>query len=422
MILLLLVAAAGNSFGQFSTYDTSENAPENYVSGFTLNSNNNILQIGGRVSGFYEYRMLKSGQTNLKHNNFAFKDVDLDLMGKTSGHFKYELQLSILDIVSAAAIGNTTSSNTVQAASNVGPNPENTGFKAAYLAYEGKSLPFHVKFGYDKVPYSQGSLNDVYGTPFWSHANLFGGDFFSRRDLGVTLYDRFWKGRIGAYAGAYSGLGENIIAYQGDGSGKLEYIGRVDVSYPSKYKYDLIDEEVSPVPVFRVGVNARYADKTQPTGRSIYKDAPDAPGAYGIRIIDGKRLAFGGDFIIKYKGISATFEAHIIDLKPTSNTDGLYAGTPVSFNGSHVKAGGFATGVNYNWEQIHSVVSVNYEDINANDLLKGDAHWLYFGYAYKVSGFGSVFKVQYYVPVQEDAASDPLKYTGQLRLGYQLVF
>ncbi len=85
----------------------------------------------------------------------------------------------------------------------------------------------HVKLGYDKVPYSQGSMNDAYGTPMWSHANLFGGDFFSRRDLGLTLYKSFWRKRIHVYAGVYSGLGETVFVYGNDASGKPEYIARV---------------------------------------------------------------------------------------------------------------------------------------------------------------------------------------------------
>jgi hypothetical protein len=422
LLFLLSTAIVHDSYAQFSSYDPQENSSYGSTGKFTLSSDNNILQIGGRVSGYYEYRTLKSGQTNLKHNNFALKDVDLDFLGKTTGKFVYEIQLSLLDIISAAAVGNTTSSNAIQSASNVGPNPQNPGFKAVYLAYEGKKLPFHVKLGYDKLPYSQGSLNDVYGTPFWSHANLFGGDLFSRRDLGVTLYQNFWKGKLNAYAGVYSGLGENIFEYGGDGSGNPEYVGRVDVSYPSKFKYDVVDEEGSPIPVFRVGVNARYMNKTQPVGRSVYTDAPDAPGAYGIRIIDGKRLAYGGDFIIKYRGLSATFEAHIIDLKPTSPTNPLYEGTPASFNGNKVKAGGFETGINYNFQSIKSVFSINYENINANDLIKGTQEWIYLGYAYKVSGFNSVFKIEYYIPQTEDLGSNPLKYTGQIRIGYQQVF
>jgi hypothetical protein len=74
---------------------------------------------------------------------------------------------------------------------------------------------------------------------------------------------------------------------------------------------------------------------------------------------------------------------------------------------------------------------VNYENFNVNDLTKGHEEWMYLGYAYKVAGFNSVVKVQYYRPLVEDASApvkapnpypEVLKYTGQLRVGYQVIF
>jgi hypothetical protein len=408
---LLLITLVATTFGNVVEAQYSEFSSNSAASAFTLSSDANTLQIAGRVSGFYEYRMLKSGITNLSHNGFAVKDFDLDIFGKTANKFEYEFQVSLVDLVTAAATGNNANGN---------GNPQNPGFKAAYLQYKG--WPVHIKFGYDKVPYSQGSMSDVYGTPMWSHANLFGGDLFSRRDFGVTLNSQLLKNRINLYAGGYSGLGENFFEYGNDASGKLEFIGRAEFSYPGKMKYNIIDDENSPVPQFRIAVNARYTDKTQPAGHSIYTDAPDAPGAYGLRVIDGKRLVYGGDAIIMYRGLSATFEAHMLQLQPTSSTDPLFEATPHSFNNGKVNAGGFVTGLNYNFQKIKSVFSVQYEDFNANDLIKGEQSWLYIAYAYKVSGFNSVLKAEYYIPTQEDGNSNPLKYTGQLRIGYQLVF
>ncbi len=419
----LLLLAAGTILCASAQAQYSEFGGDNsndVASKFTLSSDNNLLEIGGRVSGYYENRFLKNGQENKKHNGFAFKDIDLDFYGKTSGKFEYEVQLSTLDIVSAAAVANTLSSPVAQTGSNYNPNPYNPGFKAAYLQYKG--WPVHIKFGYDKLPYSQGSISDVWRTPNWSHANLIGGDFFSRRDIGVTLNSRVWKNRINLYAGAYSGLGETFFEYGGDASGKFEYIGRAEFCWPGKMKYSIVDGDIAQKPTFRVAVNARYMDKTQPAGRSVYADIPDAPGPYGTKMLDGKRLAYGADAIIKYRGLSATLEGHIIDLKPTNASDALYYGTPASFNKGEVKAGGIVTGVNYNWKKLKSVISINYESFNANDLIDGHEEWLYIGYAYTVGGFNSVIKAEYYIPMKEDVNLDPLKYSAQLRIGYQVVF
>jgi hypothetical protein len=401
---IALLALAQSSFAQFSEFRNYE-TPSN----FTINSENNILQIGGRVSAFYGDRIMKTGQTNLKHNGFAMKDADLDITGTTKSKFVYEVQVSLLDIVNAAVSQNTADAGA-------------PGIKAAYVSYEGKSLPIHIKLGYDKLPYSQGSMSDAYSTPMWSHANLVGGDFFSRRDLGLTLFKSLWQKRVHIYAGIYSGLGENVFEYGNDASGKPEYVGRIDFAYPSRYKYDVIDEDNTPKPVFRVGVNARYTDKTQPAGRSLSADVPDAPGAYGLRIVNGKKLVYGGDISIKYKGISLLFETDMVNMKPVDNADALYEATSASFNKGVVHAGGFVTGINYNFKKINSVFSVNYENINANDLANGKQEWLYLGYAYKINGFNSVLKIEYYKPMTEDYVSNALKYTDQFRIGYQIVF
>jgi hypothetical protein len=415
---LTVIAATGVAHAQYSEF--GENAQES-ASKYTISSDNNILQIAGRVSGFYQYRPLKSGNVDKKNNNFFFKDVDLDFYGKASNKFVYEIQVSMVDLLTAAAVGNSIANTTAQAGSNTDPNPYNPGFKAVYFDYRG--WPVHIKFGYDKIPYSQGSMSDVWSTPFWSHAELFGGDVFSRRDLGVTLNYRRWNNRLNFYAGAYSGVGENIFQYGLDASGRPEYIGRAEFCWPGKIKYHVIDHDISAKPTFRVAVNGRYTNKTQPTGHLINEDLPDAPGnRYHTRIFDGKKTIVGADMIFKYKGFSATFEAHRMNLKPTSQSDALYGGTPASFNNGVVKGGGIATGANYIVQKYKSVVSVNYENFNVNDLISGSEEWLYFGYAYKVGGFNSVLKAQYYVPMFGDSPQRQLKYTGQFRIGYQVIF
>ena len=414
---ILLFALAGTMLStslhaQFSEFQNNTGANP-----FTLSSDNNTLQIGGRVSFYYENRLLKSGYNynNLSHNGFDVKDADLDILGKTVNKFTYEFHMSLIDLTTAAATGNTA-------------NPANPGIKAAYLQYTG--FPVHIKFGYDKLPFAQGSLSEVYGTPMWSHANLYGGDLFSRRDIGLTLQSRFWKNRINLYGGIYSGMGENFFEYGNDQSGRFEYIGRAEFSFPGKMTYHTIDEDNSSTLRFRVAVNARYEDKTQPNGGSVVASYPDMPGAYGIRMINGKRGVYGADALVKFKGISATFETDMVRMQPASDIDPLYYGTPTSYNGKYVKAGGYNAGLNYNWEQLHSVFSVMYEDFNANDLavnvssahMAGEQAWLYFGYAYKVNGFNSVLKVEYYRPAIESANLNALKYDGQIRIGYQVVF
>ncbi len=404
-LLLFSLLAAGSVIvarAQFSEFQNNAAA-----STFTLSSDQNTLQIGGRTSFYYEDRVMKQGNVNLSHNGFNVGDMDIDLLGKTANKFIYEFHLSPIDLVTAAATQNTS-------------NPANSGIKAAYLQYVGFLV--HIKLGFDKVPFSQGSLTEKWASPMWSHANLYGGDYFSRRDIGLTLNTNLMNNRLHLYGGMYSGLGENCFEYGGDASGKPEFIGRAEYSYPGKMKYASIDEENSPVVNFRVALNARYMDKTQPAGHSVATDVPDAPGAFGLRIVDGKRSVYGGDFIIKYRGLSFLFETDMVNIQPTSTADPLYEGTATSVNKNKVNAGGFTTSLNYNLEKLHSCVTIMYETLNPNDLAPGHEEWLYLGYAYKLSGFNSVFKIEYYRPMVEDVVSDPLKYTAQIRAGYQIVF
>jgi len=376
-------------------------------SAFTISSDKNTLQFGGRASFYYENRFLKSGETDLKHNGWAIKDLDLDMIGKTASNFTYEFHYSLVDVITAAATQNTAA-------------PTSPGFKAAYIQYNGFKVK--IKIGYDKVPFSQSSLMHEHETPNWSHSGLTGGDFFSRRDIGLTLNTRMYKNRIALYAGAYSGMGENFFEYGNDGSGTFEYIARAEFSYPGKVNYNEIDEENSSAVQFRVGGNIRYKNKIQPAGASVTTLYPDAVGTYGTTLINGKSTIYGGDAIVKYKGFSATFESDILNLKPNNPQDALFAATNPSFNGGKVKAGGYIADLNYNNEKIHSTVSAGYQNLNANDLIAGTQEWWTIAYAYKINGFNSCAKIEYYIPTKEDVNSNPLKYTGQLKVGYQVVF
>lgn len=123
------------SYGQ-SSFSEFTDVP----SAFTISSGNNTLQLGGRVSFYYENRVLKTSQTNMKHNGFDVKDADFDILGKTANKFSYEFHYSLVDIITAAATQNTN-------------NPANPGFKSAYLQYEGFKIK--LKIGFDKLPFSQ---------------------------------------------------------------------------------------------------------------------------------------------------------------------------------------------------------------------------------------------------------------------------
>ena len=405
--LVLFTLLAGtisySSHGQSAFSEFTDNP-----SAFTIGSDKNTLQIGGRISFYGEDRFLNSGENNLDHNTVDIKDLDLDIIGKTASKFSYEVHYSLVDLAVAAATQNTN-------------NPFNPGIKASYLQYDGFKIK--IKVGYDKLPFSQNNIEHEHETPMWGRPVLASGDLFSRRDIGITLNTSLLKNNmLNLYAGMYSGMGETYFEYGQDESGKFEYVGRAEFCYPSKMSYNEIDEENSPILHFRIAGNIRYSDKTGPLGEGLDAKYPDAVGAYGTRLFDGYRTIYGGDAIIKYRGFSVTFEEDILNMRPQSQSDPLFNGTPESINKGVVNAGGFITDLNYNWQKIRSVFSVGYENTNPNDLIPGHMESLTFGYAYKLSGFNSCIKFEYLDPIIADNGSDPLKYYGQIRLGYQIVF
>ncbi|MES2286436.1 MAG: hypothetical protein V4547_12170 [Bacteroidota bacterium] len=299
-------------------------------------------------------------------------------------------------------------------------DPENPGIVSAFIAY--KALPVKIKFGYDKLPFSQGSLASIYETPYWSRTQLTRGDFFSRRDAGITLSSSLWKQRVNIYAGAYSGLGETVFVANGgdtDPSGSPEFIGRVDVAFPSRYRHDEIDYKLSPIPLIRIGANARYTDKTQPGDNSL---PIGVEGIYGLKVINGKKAIYGFDASIAYQGFSAQMESQLLKLNPANSNDPLYHNTTEDVNKKTIYAGGWQGQINYFWKRTKSIFSARYENYNTNDLVSGDAQRFSAAYAYQINGFKNSIKIHYFKIVTEDENLEPLKWTDQIRVGWQYMF
>jgi Phosphate-selective porin O and P len=402
--IALTAALKGEAQSAFSEFAGTDTLAHEFILGDTANT----IQFGGRISGYYEYRDLKNISFNRKHDGWAVKDLDLDVLGKTKNNFRYEIQYSLADIVTAAATRNTA-------------DPASPGFKAAYIQYEGK---LKVKFGYDKLPYALGSITPGHLTAFWSHNNINGGDYFSRRDFGLTLNYTALHHHINLFAGAYSGMGENFFEYGNDPSGTFEYIARAEYTLTGKMKYRLIDENRSSKPQLRIAGNIRYMDKSQPGNSTVpfANTYPDAVGAYSTRICNGTRTVIGADAIFLYKGFSASFEIHKLTLQPVDTGDALFYNTPNSYNKGGVNAGGYILNANYYLAKIKTVFSATFEDDRANDLAGNDQQWLTVACSYNLNSFNSCAKIEYYNALKEDAVCNPLKYVWQLRIGYQIVF
>lgn len=367
-----------------------------------LTNGEHVLEVGGFLSTYWNQRFLEDGQVDHKKDRFSLRDAQLELEGRYRNEFEYELHFDIADM----------------SAGPEGVDPENPGLMDAHVTWKG--IPhIDVGLGYGKLPYGRSNAVPFQYSPYWQQAEVTRGNVYSQRDIGLTLAGSFSRQRGLVQLGAYSGLGELSLGGNNDASGHLEYIGRVEMAWPSRYRKRDIDDRITPVPMFVVGANARYMDKTQPLGEAL---PPLVGGDYGLKVVDGKRTAIGADAAAQWKGFSAQFEIHRLRIEPHASSNPLFEGVPAEKNDGYVLAGGYYGQLNWFSRKWKTILSVRYEELNLNDLAPGDMQRISAAFAYQLRGFDAMFKVQYWHNIKEETPIDPLGWTDQLRAGFQYTF
>jgi hypothetical protein len=365
----------------------------------TIGNGEHQIEVGTIFSSYLNFRTIKPEASNQNKNKDRFKlrDARFYVEGRIRNDYEYKLQIDF------SSLGATEL------------DPENPALFDANITYKGFK-PFNITMGYGKLPYSRASMVAFTNSPFWQRAEIARGSIFSRRDVGVTLDKSLWNNRINVYAGVYSGVGE--VFYQGDNdaSGALEYIGRVDVSYPSRYRYREVDDKVSPIPMISVGVNARYTKRNLPAGGSFITGQT---GEYGVKVVNGERTGVGVDVAFQYKGFSAQFETHSLKGVPQNENDPLLRGLPKELTNGYFKTGGMIAQAHYFIKKANSIISVRYDELDLNDLVPGKSERLSIAAAYQISGFKSMIKAQYFKILREESI-DPLRWKEQFRIGWQL--
>jgi len=369
----------------------------------TLGDGDHVLEISGGISTYYNHRFLKEGEVNRRKDRFSLRDAQFHLEGRYRNTFEYELQFDVADF--SQSTGGVV-------------DPENVGLMDAYVRYKGIEH-LEITVGYTKIPYGRSSLVAFVNTPYWQRAEIVRGDVFSRRDIGLLVSSTFWQQRATVHGGVYTGLGELSLLGDNDPSGQPEYLGRVELAWPSRYRKLDIDDRVSPVPMFAVGANARYMDKTLPTGTVL---PPFAGGDFGIKVIDGSRSAMGVDATAQYKGFSAQFEAHRMRLEPSDPNSGLFQGRPREEHGGYVLVGGYYGQLNWFSKGLSSIFSLRYEEMDLNDLAPGLQRRVGGAYAYQLRGFDCMLKLQYWQVLEEETTIEPLRWDEQVRIGIQYLF
>jgi hypothetical protein len=420
LAIIILFSCLSNAKAQqqmgYEDYDIEGLKP------FKVSSGDNTVKIGTIVSGYYDWRDYPKGATpDLTKNTFNLKDARLDVKGKVGDDYEYHLQLDFAAFTQTYAPGG-------------GPlDDANISYKGlSHLSKKNINL-FNINFGYGKVPFSLNSLVEHYESPYWERPQIAKGDFMSRRDLGIKIYRSFWRDRIKAAVGVYSGVGEGILAGTNDPSGAFEYIGRLEVSYPENHNEEVIDTKGLTVPNISIGLNGRYSKRNLPAGTSFL---PGETGALlnsgdsdqNFKVVNGEKYILGGDVSILYRGFSVQFEYD--GLKGTLNNpnDPILQGLPRSTTGGYFRAGGWYATANYFCKPIRTIFSYRYDALNANDLVPGESkHWAA-GISYQIKGFNSMLKAEFDQNLQEQSN---LKYGGedintnkwhnQYRIGWQLV-
>jgi hypothetical protein len=384
----------------------------------SLSNGNHNLEISGSISTYYTARFYTSGNEenhindDLKlgfdkgKNKFALRDAQLKLEGRIGKIWNYDFQMDFADLLNKADIG------------------ENPGLLDANVTYKG--IPFlDVIAGYQKLPYSRNSLVPFNYSPYWQRSEMTRGEFFSRRDIGVTFHSALLNERLNVYLGTYSGLGEQVLTMYGgdnDPSGTLEALGRIDFAWPSRYRYRDYDVNSSPIPMFAVGLAGRYVERKY----SSFIQGDD----YYLRVIAGKRTMVTADLSCQYKGFSGQVEFHGAEYRPTNDVDpdagnarfrenrgtkSFKIGTkPTDF----FRAGGIVSTLSYSNRKLKSIFSVRYDNFNPNDVIeKNTEETLSFAYAYMLNGFNAVIKAQYWHRLVD--RKNPLiqRFDDQIRIG-----
>lgn len=388
----------------------------------SLTNGEHSLEISGTLSTYYNARFYTPGnkenrindRTELPFykgkNRFTLRDVQLQLEGRVGKDWEYEMQVDFADLINTTDVG------------------ENPGLMDGWAQWNGKGI-VAIRAGYQKLPYSRNSLVPFAYSPFWQRSELTRGEFFARRDVGITLEKSLWNQRINAYAGVYTGMGEQILTFNGgdnDPGGTLEYLGRVDVAFPSRFRYRDYDLNATPIPMLAIGLAGRYVQRKY----SSFLVGDD----YWLRVIAGKRTMATADISFQYKGFAAQAEFHLAEYRPTNEIDpdvkaGRYRedrGTKQAKIGSnptnYFRAGGLLANLSYSSRPLKSIVSIRYENFNPNDLVKDNTEQtLSFAYAYLINGFNAAIKCQYWYRMVDRKNLLIQRFDDQIRVGMQFL-
>lgn len=357
------------------------------IAQFSLNKGTNAVDIGGLLLLDYNYRFDTSSNANRSKNIFRLEDARIEFKGKLKEIVKYHIQCNLVDIGATAM--DFTAKPIMDANIEIGSNK--------YTVF---------KLGYGKVPYSFISLRDAH-TPFLQKPEFLRNQIMPRRALGLTFTKTFWLRRINFITGIYNSSGEQTLSGINDENGLPESVSRLEIGFPAQYDgYLEVDKSGTPVPLFFLGLNSRYANTTVAT-----------TDQYHLYTIAGKKLMYGGDINFLYRGFALLFETDIVKAMP----DNVTALNPFD-SATYFKAGAFVGEISYCAKPLHSLLAIRYDEFNPTDLIADNTtRSLEFAYTYAIPQTGVDLKV-FYAHFLPYAVSNISWKKDEVRIGLEYFF
>jgi Phosphate-selective porin O and P len=352
---------------------------------FSIATDNKSLQFSGYIVSFYNQRFYDANTTDHSKNRFNLDFAVFQMQGVTANRVRYELQLNFPAIYAVDA----TDEFLMQATTE----------------YRNKKNNFGIQVGYDKLPFSWASMMPQNESAFMQRAEVVRGKTFNRRDLGVTITQGFLNKRLLLIAGVYTGQGMQSIIGDNDPNGKFLYAGRLEASFPARYRNEEVDMNHTPIPRVCIGADGSYSEKTLTTGTD-----------YPILTVNGTKTSYSGDVTASWRGFSMHLERITFRIQPNDTT--VLLGKPTDY----YLAQGVIAQCNYYSKKLKSIFALRYDEFNPNDLALGDnRETVSAAYNYLINGMNSSIKVHYFHRLKAENAAAPWS-DDQLRIGWQVKF
>ncbi len=277
---------------------------------FTLAYPKGRMELEGWLRVAWNHRFYADDDTDsdYAHNRIYVQRASLKASGIMYTRFEYEMNLELRGY------------NGLER--ETGHEDDHTGFSARdlYIGWRPDNR-LSIRLGQMKVPFSRKRMLPLYLQSTISRPDLADG-FVPGRDRGLLLRARDARRRFTAYAGVFTGNGDN--RKYNDRKGRYLLAGRVEIQPFGFIGKDEGDLDHSPRPLLLMGANVAQSHDDRAT---------EEEQAEYLRTIPGRKRAYGGDISLKLRGLFVTAEFDHARFDPEEGADFVAGGwlTQISY-------------------------------------------------------------------------------------------